>query len=122
MPTMTILLAEQDPVAARTLAATLDSQLCSVKMFISLHELRAALLQVRADAVIADLETVSLTEVAGLCRDFRLPVICTHRIPDDELWMASIDAGAIDVCEKSDVHSLLGAIMRAGPAARPLAA
>ncbi|MGA3213025.1 MAG: hypothetical protein ABSD20_17105 [Terriglobales bacterium] len=122
MPTVTILLAEQDLVAACSLAASLDSQFCSLRVFASVDVLRAAIPQSHADAVVADLETISLAEVSRLRRDFGLPVICTHRIPDDELWTAAIEAGANDVCVKTDVLALRRAITRTGPTARPLAA
>jgi DNA-binding NtrC family response regulator len=110
MPSLTILLAEQDPLVACSLSASLVSQTRSVKSFASFKDLQAAVIKLHADAVIADLETITLKEVADLCHDFGLPVICTHRVPDDELWMAAIDAGASDVCERSDVAAMMRAI------------
>jgi DNA-binding response OmpR family regulator len=110
MPIVTILLAEQDPVVARSLSASLLSQTRSVKSVASFGDLQAAIAKLPADAVIADLETITLKEVADLCHEYGLPVICTHRVPDDEIWMAAIDAGASDVCVRSDVNAMIRAI------------
>jgi hypothetical protein len=68
----------------------------------------------RADAIVADLETVSLADVASLLREYHVPVVCTHRIPDEDIWTAAMDAGALDVCGRLDVGAIVRAITDAG--------
>jgi hypothetical protein len=38
--------------------------------------------------------------------------VCTHRIPDEEMWMAALSAGACDVCPADDVNNVLSSILR----------
>ncbi len=112
MKALNIILAEHDPAVAQLLCRTLDDHFRSVRVAHSLDELRQAIPRQRADAVIADLETVALNEVASLSREFRLPVVCTHRIPDESLWTAALEAGALDVCANSDANTIIDALER----------
>jgi len=58
-----------------------------------------------------------------LHRDFpELPIVCTHRIPDEEMWMAALEAGASDVCPADDVHNVLTSILRSTAVSRSAAA
>jgi len=38
--------------------------------------------------------------------------VCTHRIPDEEMWMAALEAGASDVCATDDVGTVLTSVLR----------
>jgi hypothetical protein len=38
--------------------------------------------------------------------------VCTHRIPDDEMWAEALTAGAIDCCQNADVAGILDAVQR----------
>ena len=54
-----------------------------------------------------------LTDVESLHRDFpTLPIVCTHRVPDEEMWMAALEAGASDVCPADDVANVLTSVLR----------
>ena len=67
----------------------------------------------RPEAVILDIEHSWMTDVANLHRDFpSLTIVCTHRIPDEELWMAALEAGASDVCAADDVNNVLTSVLR----------
>ncbi len=110
MKALNIIVAQHDPAVAQLLCRTLDDHFRSVRVAHSLDELRQAIPRQRADAVVADLETVALNEVADLSREFRLPLVCTHRIPDDSLWMAALEAGALDVCANSDPDTIIDAL------------
>ena len=41
-----------------------------------------------------------------------LPIVCTHRVPDEEMWMAALEAGASDVCPTDDVENVLTSVLR----------
>jgi DNA-binding NtrC family response regulator len=118
----TILLAENDSTVARPLAVSLGTHFRSVKTVHNVDELRSAIPRIRADAIVADLETVCLADVASLLREFHVPVVCTHRIPDEELWTAAMEAGALDVCGRLDVSAIVRAISDAGEYHQPSAA
>jgi hypothetical protein len=63
--------------------------------------------------VILDIEHSRLADVENLHRDFpALPIVCTHRIPDEEMWMAALEAGAVDVCPVDDVNNVLKSVLR----------
>ena len=65
------------------------------------------------EALVLDIEYWRLTDVETLHRDFpKLPIVCTHRIPDEEMWMAALEAGASDVCPSGDVGSVLASVLR----------
>jgi len=110
MQALTVLLAEQDSAVASALATSLDEHRHSVRVVRSLDELRLEISRLHAHVVVVDLETVGLAEVTKLRREFRVPVICTHRVPDDELWTAAMEAGAADVCERSNIAALVRAL------------
>ncbi len=67
----------------------------------------------RPQAVVLNIEQWRLTDVETLHRDFpALPIVCTHRIPDEEMWMAALEAGASDVCSTGDVADVLTSVLR----------
>jgi DNA-binding NarL/FixJ family response regulator len=77
----------------------------------------------RPEAVVLDVEHSRLSDVRNLHQDFpALPIVCTHRIPDEELWMAALEAGASDVCPSDDVQKVLSAVLRSIDPARSAAA
>lgn len=110
MQNFTVLLAENDSVVADSLATSLDGHFHSVKVVRSLAELKLAIPRLHANAVVVDLETISLADVSNLRREFHVQIICTHRVPDERLWTAAMEAGALDVCEKTDAASMVRAL------------
>lgn len=63
-----------------------------------------------ATAVIVDLERVSLADVRDLARDLPdVRIICIHRLADEALWTAALNAGASDCCPSHDVRSIVNA-------------
>jgi DNA-binding NtrC family response regulator len=105
-----ILLAGQDANTARLLAESLQTYFHSVRLAHSLEELKAAIPRYRIEAVVADLETVALDDIAELSRT--VPVICTHRVPDEPMWAAALAAGALDVCPSSDANGIVSSLRR----------
>ena len=84
----------------------------------SLDEVRNAIPRHRAQLAILDLELASVKDVERLAREFNhTSIVCTHRIPDDEMWTSALAAGAIDCCPNDDVaehRSGSGALCEAG--------
>ncbi len=78
----------------------------------SVDELRAAVARKRTALAITDLETIGFRHVEQLHRDFGIPVVCTHRIPDDAMWTKALSLGAIDCCHTSDTKAIVDAVAR----------
>lgn len=108
-----VVLYAKDPAVAQSLVGGLRSHFQAVLVTGSRDELRAKVAMNQPQAVVLDIESSRLTEVANLHRDFpSLPIVCTHRIPDEELWMAALEAGASDVCPEDDVNDVLTSVLR----------
>jgi DNA-binding NarL/FixJ family response regulator len=73
-------------------------------------ELRTMLQRHDARVAVLDLEMVGLEEVSQLARTFDdVTFVCTHRSPDERMWMAALDAGAVEFCHPYDLHAILRA-------------
>jgi DNA-binding NarL/FixJ family response regulator len=108
-----VVVLESDPKLAQSLAGELSSHFKSVQVTQSQGELRERIARNRPEAVILDMESSRLTDVRNLRRDFpTLPIVCTHRVPDDELWIAALEAGASDVCPADDAPNVLSSVLR----------
>ena len=108
----TVVVLERDPNLARSIVGGLRPHF-SVHLTQTREELRDNVRQNRPGAVVLNIEASHLAEVASLHRDFpELPIVCTHRIPDEEMWMAALDAGASDVCPSDDVGNVVTSILR----------
>ncbi len=93
-----IVVLEKDPRVGISLAGGLRPHF-SVQLIHSREELRDQLAHNRPEAVVLNIEHWLLKDVECLHHDFpKLPIVCTHRIPDEEMWMAALDAGASDIC------------------------
>jgi DNA-binding NarL/FixJ family response regulator len=113
---------ESDPKLAQSLAGGLSSHFNSVLLTRSRDELREQVAGNRPEVVILDMEYSRLTDVSNLHRDFpSLPIVCTYRIPDEELWIAALEAGASDVCPSDDVQNVLSSALRSMAVAQSFA-
>ncbi|MGA8763584.1 MAG: hypothetical protein WB562_12025, partial [Candidatus Sulfotelmatobacter sp.] len=102
-----------DQETAKSLAGGLGSHFHSVVLANSRDELREKVARNRPQAVVLDVEYSRLSDVRNLHQDFpALPIVCTNRIPDEELWMAALEAGASDVCPADDVQNVLKSVLR----------
>jgi DNA-binding NarL/FixJ family response regulator len=89
----------------------------------SLEELRNALVKHRAELVVVDLEKTPLEIIAQLAREFpAVCIVCTHRLADEQMWTAALNAGAVDICPSYDTGSVLNAALRNLKRARHMAA
>jgi len=104
---------ERDPQVAQYLAGGLRSHFKVVYLIESREQLRDEMSRDHPEALVVDIEDMRLSDVETLHHDFPgLPIVCTHRIPDEELWMAALEAGASDVCPTDDVNSVLTSVLR----------
>ena len=107
-----IVVFETDPKVAQSLAGGLRPHF-SVLLTQSQEELRDRLRANHAQAVVLNIEYGRLNDVHSLRQDFpALPIVCTHRIPDEEIWMAALEAGASDVCPSDDVQNVITSVRR----------
>jgi len=114
---------QRDPHVAQSMAAWLHDHFRSVVVTQSERELREMIAKKRPEVVILDIETWRLPEVQSLHQAFpRLSIVCTHRVPDEEMWAAALDAGASDVCPSSDVQAILNSALRHAVGMRSAAA
>jgi CheY-like chemotaxis protein len=103
----TILIANSDSNNATLLSEVLRNHARSVLVVRSSEELHAAVPKHRASTVVADLETVPLPEIERLHNNFsHLSIICTHRVPDEQMWAESLAAGAVDCCHNRDFNEI----------------
>jgi DNA-binding NarL/FixJ family response regulator len=110
MPLSTVVIAQSDPRTAQGIAEDLHAHFAKVAIAQSAVELHDLLLRHEARIAVLDLEIVNLEEVRKLSEAFDgLAIICTHRSPDERLWMAALNAGAIEFCHPLDLHSILRA-------------
>lgn len=117
-----VVVLEKDPGVARSLAGGLRPHF-SVQVAGSQEELRDNVVRNHPEAVILNIEHWRLTEVESLRREFpQLSIVCTHRIPDEEMWMAAMSAGASDVCPTDDVGNVLTSVLRSTALSRRAAA
>ena len=114
---------ESDPRLAQSLTGGLSSHFNPVHLTRSRDELREQVAGSRPEVVILDMEYSRLSDVSNLHHDFPLlPIVCTYRIPDDELWVAALEAGASDVCPADDVQNVLSSALRSVAFAKSAAA
>jgi DNA-binding NtrC family response regulator len=107
-----VVVLEADPKLAQSLAGGLCPHF-SVHLTRSREELRERLTSDRPEAVVLNMECSRLADVQSLHQDFpAVPIVCTHRVPDEQMWMAAMDAGASDVCPVDDVENVLTSVRR----------
>ena len=110
MPSPTVVIAQKDPAVAMELANRLHAHFARVAVAESAVELRTMLLRHEARVAVLDLELVDAEGVSKLVRLFEdLTIVCTHRAPDELMWMAALNAGATEFCHPQDIRSILRA-------------
>lgn len=117
-----VVLLEKDPGVARSLAGGLRPHF-AVLVTGSHEELLDKVARNHPQAVVLNIEHWNLADVESLHQDFpQLSIVCTHRIPDEEMWMAALAAGASDVCPAGDVGNVLTSVLRSTGLSRTAAA
>lgn len=97
MPSPAVVIAQSDPRTAQGLAKDLHAHFSKVAVAQSAVELQTLLRRHEAQVAVLDMEIVNLEEVRKLTEMFDdLAIICTHRSPDERMWMAALNAGAVN--------------------------
>ncbi|HKW17910.1 MAG TPA: hypothetical protein VJO35_10410 [Terriglobales bacterium] len=108
-----VVLLQSDPKVAQTLAALLADSFHRVHVAKSIEELHRAAAKHHPSAIVLDLESVPMTEVETLKKEFEeIKVICNHRVADEEMWTQTLSMGADDCCPSSDMRAILSAAVR----------
>jgi DNA-binding response OmpR family regulator len=111
MQSLSVVIANRDAQSASQLAASLNPYFWQVSVARSLDEVRHAIPKHRAQLAILDLELASVEDVERLAREFNYTsIVCTHRIPDEEMWASALSAGAIDCCPSDDAACIVRAV------------
>jgi len=98
-----VVIASQNSLITLSLSESLRRHFRSVHVAQTPQDLESAIVRHRAEAAIADLETISLDDVARLHQSFgQVNIVCTHRVPDEQMWADSLAAGAADCCHHGD--------------------
>jgi DNA-binding NtrC family response regulator len=112
MQSLSILIAQADARVGELLAASLRTHFRETRVVRGLHELQEKDSQNQEPcAVVVDLELANFQELHEICSRYRsAAVICTHRLADDEMWVAALAAGATDCCTPNDIAGILRAV------------
>ncbi len=100
MEPLSVVLYQNNPRTAQTLAVSLSQHFESVYLAHSYEEVHSAVARQRAEALVLDLEISGPDEVERLHHEFPgLCIVGTHRLADDKLWAEAMSLGAADICE-----------------------
>jgi DNA-binding response OmpR family regulator len=108
MQALTIVVYQRDSRLAQALASTLSQHYHAVYVATSVEELRVDIARHRGDVAVIDIEESCLAEVERLHREFpQVSIVCTHRVADEEMWAAALNAGASDMCPAFDTKAIV---------------
>lgn len=112
-----------DPAIARNIALSLRNYFRAVQVVTSMADLRTAIAKHKAGLTVLDIESDELQTVRALHQEFpHVVIVCTHRLADESMWTAVLEAGADDICQPDDVASLLAFVRRSDRLAHSAAA
>jgi DNA-binding NtrC family response regulator len=113
MEPASVVLYQKDAGTAMVLIDRLSQHLHSVHLASTCEEIRPTIARHRAKILVLDLENSCLKDVERLHREFpSLSIVCTHRLADEELWMAALTQGAADICEPQKTDDVVRSVMR----------
>jgi FixJ family two-component response regulator len=108
MQSLDVVLLQGDARVGESLAAALSHVFGSVQQARSIKEFRSLFAPLRKGVAILDIEAASLAEVHNLSQEFpHSCIVCTHRLADEDMWVAALQAGALDVCASSDIPGII---------------
>jgi DNA-binding NtrC family response regulator len=108
MQPLNVVLLQSDSRTAQSLVSALANTFGAVHQVQSLGELRTSIAKHRARIAILDMEAASISDLEHLSREFpKACIVCTHRLADEDMWTAALNAGAVDVCPPSDTRGIL---------------
>jgi DNA-binding NtrC family response regulator len=116
MKPLNVALLQSDAGIVRTLCSSLCHHFHAIHAAKNVEELRQIITKHRVEVVVVDIEMACLSEIECLRRDFAaLSIVCTHRLADDKMWTAALNAGAADMCASVDTRSIVTAALRNTP-------
>jgi len=99
MQPVNVVLYHYDPRTAQILAAGLSQQSISVYFVRDREDLSPTLTRSQPGVLVLNMETSPAGEVENLHREHpAIPIVCTHRLADDEMWAEALSRGASDIC------------------------
>lgn len=105
------IIAQSNGTAADHLASVLRAHFREVAVVYQPEQLRHRLAEKHFQVAVVDLELFTFRELTELCRtQSDVAIICTHRIADEQMWVASLEAGAADCCHDQDVNGIVHAV------------
>jgi hypothetical protein len=108
MRSRTVVIVHSDIGVAQKLADDLQLYFGRIIVSGSAPDLRTLLGRQETRGVVLDLESVEMEKVQRLARDFHnLTIVCTHRSPDERMWIAALEAGASELCHTLDSNSMI---------------
>jgi DNA-binding NtrC family response regulator len=123
MQPLNVILLQSDSRIAQSLVSALANTFSSVRQVQSVGELRSSIAKHRAGIAILDMEAASLSDIEHLSREFpKACIVCTHRLADEDMWAAALNAGAADVYPPSDTRGILRTALRNSSATQSAAA
>jgi|SRR5580704_4898915 DNA-binding NtrC family response regulator len=123
MQPLNVVLLQGDSGIAQSLVSALAKTFSSVRQVQSLVDVRTSIAKHRAGIAILDMEAASISDVQCLSREFpQACIVCTHRLADEDMWTAVVNAGAADVCPPSDTRGILRTALRSAGTTRSAAA
>ncbi len=123
MQSLNVVLLPGDSAIVQSLVSALSKSFRSVQTVGSVGELRTNIAKKRAGVAILDMEKASISDVQHLSKEFPgARIVCTHRCADEELWAATLNAGAADLCSSDDARAILHAAVNSTLTARSIAA
>jgi DNA-binding NarL/FixJ family response regulator len=123
MQPLNVVLLQSDSGVAQSIVSALANSFSSIRQVQSLGELRTSIAKHRAGIAILDMEAASISDVEHLSREFPTAcIVCTHRLADEDMWTAALNAGAADVCPPSDTPSILRTALKNASMAQSAAA
>ena len=110
-PTATVVIAQNDPGVAQSLSNGLHAHFSGVIVAENALEVRTLLLRhPKVRVAVLDLDLVNVEEVRQLASSCcNLSIVCTHPSPNDRMWIAALDAGAVEYCHPDDIRSIVRA-------------
>jgi DNA-binding NtrC family response regulator len=113
MQPLNVVLFQGDSRVAQSLVSALANTFSSIRQVQSLGELRSNIAKHRAEIAILDMEAASMSDVEHLSREFpKACIVCTHRLADEDMWTAAVNAGAADIYAPSDTRGIVRTALR----------
>ena len=108
MHALTVIVAQSDCIIAEHLAAKLHTHFKNVVVARDVDEIRHHIERDFADLVVVDLDLAEMPELRGLVEQFKnVGIVCTHRVPDEDMWRRCLEIGALDCCACCDVDAIV---------------